>query len=214
MKDLQWTKYGIETEHSRSAYQGEDKMFKVEKEHIYFNTNLKFVMGIENFIACCYNVKSIPISPESDSDQIYVGEDGGYQVYMERVTDHDIGDQEQVGITLRNHGKWYSWIRFTLQELLNIAEALKATYSEEELREMANRNMEQKLSTMSNAANEKASDTVSAQTNTNVKSQPTQNTLDSSKQNIDPSSVSKAIMDIKIQLQNIEKLLAQSTQTK
>ena len=124
MINIDWLSYGVETEHTASANSNTEKKFKVENDHIYFSEHPKFSMGVINFIACCYNADKIPVSLESDTDELLIGDDSGYQVYMSKTIDHDYGDQEQIGITLRDHGKWYSWIRFTMSDLLAIVEAI------------------------------------------------------------------------------------------
>lgn len=125
MQDIGWTKIGEDKRYG-------DKSFKVQNDKIYLSWNDKFEMGVNNFLICCANADDIPITNEHHTTSFEVGEDGGETVSISLTNDHDIGDEEQFAITKRDHGKWGSWVRFTIPELVNIVKSIRSYQQGEE----------------------------------------------------------------------------------
>ena len=125
MKNLHWTKYGVEAEHTKyDEAQGKDKYFRIIDNDIYFSSNKRFAMGLPEFLTCCSKVDELPVQDDNNNTEELIGDDGNYQVYMSRTINHDSGEEEQVEISLRDRGKWYTWIRFTVSDLISILETI------------------------------------------------------------------------------------------
>lgn len=118
MNNIDWVEYGTDESYGT-------KMFKVDGDEIYLSWNNNFKMNVNNFLVCCANVDDIPMTDEHATTEFVIGEDGGKTVSMSLTNNHDDGTEDQVGIVKRDGGKWDSWVRFTLPELVSIVRCIR-----------------------------------------------------------------------------------------